>query len=131
MAKTRLNKIRHCAVGLRTFFRLKCKNKFTIKKVFFFNQSWTFPPKVFRSRFDPKHGYKAVNKSSQKQSTPRSAHFGRQWLDGTDLVGCVLSLAAAAVTRLRLPDLGTLFRIPMGSEAFLEPPAVSGLRHCA
>ena len=50
-------------------------NSLTSAKGIFFNQSLTFPCKIFRSRFDPKHGYKTVNKSSQKSVGARDCEL--------------------------------------------------------
>ena len=69
MAYNKMNKMHRYAGRLHASIRLKYKNKFTIKKVFF-NQSWIpSTTRFFWSRIDPLHGYKMVNKSSQRQLT--------------------------------------------------------------
>ena len=67
MAETKMNKTRRSADRLRAFIRLKCNLIFTIKKIlFFFNQSGTFPSKVFWSRFDPNATIKRSHKVKRK-----------------------------------------------------------------
>ena len=61
VACNKINKTRRCAGRLRASIRLKCEIKFTIKKVLFFNQSWTFPPKFF--------GVDSIPNMAVKQST--------------------------------------------------------------
>ena len=65
MAYNKMSKTHHCAGRLLAAIWLKCKNEFTIKKSFL-QPIMNFPPKVFQSWFNPRHGYKTVNKSSQK-----------------------------------------------------------------
>ena len=92
-----MNKTPHCPGRLRAAIQLKCKNKFPIQKVLF-QPTMNFPSKVFRIRVDPKHGYKTVNKSSQRQSASHTAHGpeerylfisklasqGAEWLSASD-----------------------------------------------
>ena len=72
MADNKINKTRHCADRLCAASRWKCKNEFISKMSFFITNHELFS-KSFRSRFDPKHSYKTVNKRLQSQSTPRTA----------------------------------------------------------
>ena len=69
MAYNKTNKTRDCKGMFHAAIRLTCKNKFTIKKVVF-QTIMNFPPKDFRSQFDPKYGYKTVKK---RQSTTGTA----------------------------------------------------------
>ena len=50
----------------RASIRLKCKNKFSIKTLLFFQPITNFLTKVFQSRLDSKRGNKTVNKSFKK-----------------------------------------------------------------
>ena len=66
----KMNKTRRGAGWLRAAIQLKCKSKFTIKKVLFSTNHKFPPPQDFWSWFNLKHGYKTVNKSSQKTFDP-------------------------------------------------------------
>ena len=85
MAYSKMNKKRHCAARLRASIRWKCKNRFTIKKVFFLKKTiMNFPHKVFRIRFNPMHGNKTINRKSQESTQGTSirenrhtSHFGQ------------------------------------------------------
>ena len=62
-----MNKTHRCANWLRTSIRVKCKNKFTIKKVLFSTDQEPHPYKNgIQSRFDPMHGCKTVDLSWQR-----------------------------------------------------------------
>ena len=72
MAHNKVNKTHHSAGRLCASIWLKCKNKCTIKKVLFFNQSWTFPPKFFRANSIPYMAIKWSTKILKGQSTLRT-----------------------------------------------------------
>ena len=58
-----MNKICPCAPWLHATF--SWKNKLTIKNVLF-QLIINFPPKIFRPNFDPKYGYKMINKKCSR-----------------------------------------------------------------
>ena len=67
-----MNKTRRCTGTLRASIRLKCNFIFIIKKIFFFfNQSGTFPFRIFGSWFDPNATIKWLTKVQKRQSTLR------------------------------------------------------------
>ena len=66
-----MNQTCRCTGRLRASIQLKCNFIFTIKKNLFFNQSGTFPSKVFQTRFDPNEIIKQSTKVPKSQSTLR------------------------------------------------------------
>ena len=86
MAYNEINKTHRCAGRIRASIRLKCKDKFTIKKkaFFFFNQSWSFPQKFFGADSIPYMAIKLsikVHSQSAPGTTSRenqhASHFGQ------------------------------------------------------
>ena len=68
MAYNKMNNSCRCAGRLSASIRLKYKNKFTIKSLFF-NQSWTPPPKFFGANLIPYMTIKWSTKVYKRQLT--------------------------------------------------------------